>query len=98
MILEKKGRRGLNAKGFQYGSQVKNHSPLYSYWYYQSPRLHKGHVSTAAVFSEYKSYEWLIRETYKKAGCLRMGAKLLQFFETPKYFAIYLRTHTNFRV
>ena len=63
----------------------------------QSPRLRIGHVSTAAVFSEYGSCEWLIRETYKKAGCYVLGAKLLQFFETPKSFAIILRTHLIIR-
>ncbi len=70
MILEKNGRRGLDAMDSQY---------------YQSPRLRIGHVSTAAVFSEYESFEWLFRETYKKAGCYVLGAKLLQFFETPKF-------------
>ena len=50
-------------------------------------------MSTAAVFSEYESFEWLFRETYKKAGCYVLGAKLLQFFETPKFFVIILRTH-----
>ena len=58
--------------------------------------LRIGHVSTAAVFSEYGSCEWLIRETYKKAGCLRMGAKLLQFFDTPKFFVTILWTHDIF--
>ena len=53
-------------------------------------------MSTAAVFSEYGSCEWLIRETYKKAGCLRMGAKLLQFFDTPKFFVTILWTHDIF--
>ena len=37
-------------------------------------------------------------ENIKKAvGCSR-ATKLLQFFETPKCFAIYLWTHNNFRV
>ena len=56
-------------------------------------RLRIGHVSTAAVFSEYESFEWLFRETYKKAGCYVLGAKLLQFFETPKFLVTILRTH-----
>ena len=41
------------------------------------PTSPRGHVSTAAVFSEYESFEWLFRETYKKAGC-SVGAKLMQ--------------------
>jgi hypothetical protein len=60
------------------------------------PTSPRGHVSAAAVFSEYGSCEWLIRETYKKAGCLRMGAKLLQFFETPKFFVTILWAHDTF--
>ena len=50
-------------------------------------------MSTAAICSEYGSVEWLIRETYKNAGCYVLGAKLLQFFETPKSFADFLWTH-----
>ena len=59
-------------------------------------RLRIGHVSTAAVFSEYESFEWLFRETYKKAGCYVLGAKLLQFFETPKFLVTILWTHDIF--
>ena len=50
-------------------------------------------MSTAAICSEYGSVEWLIRETYKNAGCYVLGAKLLQFFETPKFLVTILRTH-----
>ena len=49
------------------------------------PTSPRGHVSAAAVFSEYGSCEWLIRETYKRAGCYVLGAKLLQFFESSKF-------------
>ena len=51
----------------------------------------------AAVVSCDFLVEWLIREDIEKAGC-SAGAKLLQFFETPKCFAIYLGTHTSFLV
>ena len=41
----------------------------------------------------HKPFEWLIREDIEKAGCSVLGAKLLQFFETPKSFADFLWTH-----
>ena len=96
MILEKNGERGMSLRVLNMALRIKNHSPSYSYWYYHNPRLRKGHVSTAAVFSEYESFEWLFRETYKKAGCYVLGAKLLQFFETPKSLMNNLRTHSSF--
>ena len=48
----------------------------------------------AAVVSCDFLVEWLIREDIEKAGC-SAGAKLLQFFETPKLFMIFLWTHTH---
>ena len=43
----------------------------------------------AAVVSCDFLVEWLIREDIEKAGC-SAGAKLLQFFETPKSFERFL--------
>ena len=49
----------------------------------------------AAVVSCDFLVEWLIREDIEKAGC-SAGAKLLQFFETPKFFVTILWTHDTF--
>ena len=49
----------------------------------------------AAVVSCDFLVEWLIREDIEKAGC-SAGAKLLQFFETPKFFVTILWTHDIF--
>ena len=75
MILEKNGERGLVTLDTSVYRGLAVQVPTHR-CNAKSPRLRKGHVSTAAVFSEYKSCEWLIRETYKKAGCLRIGCKV----------------------
>jgi hypothetical protein len=49
----------------------------------------------AAVFICECLYEWLVRETFKKAA-LHLGAKILFFPQSPKQIVYFLWTHDAF--